>query len=335
LKAKLSTIIKLVVLLGLGVFIIWYTYSKLTPKDKEDLFTAFREANYLWIGLSILIAVFSHYLRARRWNYLLEPLGHSPKVSTNFYALMTGYLVNMAIPRGGEAARAGLVTRYAGVPFSQSFGTIAAERVVDLFMLLAICAATFFMQFDVLGPYYDQITTALSEKFTLFNLLLLAGLAIGGIVLLIIIIKKTAFGKKVKEFLKGLIDGLKSIFTTKKKWHFIGQTLLIWGSYLVMFYVCFFAIEATADVPVGAVFAGFVLGSFSIIIIPGGIGAYPAAIALAIGFYMDNVEAQALALGWIIWGSQFVINLVGGGISFLLISRQDEVENRTLEDKVV
>ena len=324
-KKRIATILKILIPLGLGAFIIWFYWDKLTEDEREQLFKAFGDADYFWIVVSISLTLLSHYSRAWRWNYLLEPLGHRGKPRTNFFALMTGYMINMAVPRAGEAARAGYLSRAEKIPFSQTFGTIAAERVVDLVILLAITGLTFFLQFGVLGDYYNDIVDSMSAKLTTKNIIILCCAGLGLIGFVVFLIKKTSIGGKVKAFVKGLWDGLRSIFTMKKKWLFLAHTVFVWVAYLLMFYVCFWSFDATADAPVGAVFAGFVLGSFAVVIVPGGIGAYPAAIATAIALYLPEAKVDAFALGWIIWGSQTALNLILGGLGIMLAPTTSKV----------
>jgi len=189
--------------------------------------------------------------------------------------------------------------------------------VVDLVILMIIAGLTFFLQFGLLGGFLEEMTAKFGESLTTKNLIILV---VGGLLAVVgvwIVIKKTAIGGKVKHFIKGLWDGLKTIFTMKKKWSFLLHTVIIWVCYLTMFYVCFFAMAETSNLPIAAMFAAFVLGSVAIIIVPGGIGAYPAMIATAIALYDPSAEIAALGLGWIIWASQTALNIVGGGTALL------------------
>ena len=48
---------------------------------------------------------------------------------------MIGYIANMVVPRMGEASRAAVLKGTDGVPFDKGFGTIVAERVIDVLCL--------------------------------------------------------------------------------------------------------------------------------------------------------------------------------------------------------
>ncbi|MGZ3920397.1 MAG: lysylphosphatidylglycerol synthase domain-containing protein, partial [Bacteroidia bacterium] len=97
-----KSIIQFFVLLGIGILLIWLSLRQITPTQQAEIFYAFETADYFWVIVSIIIAFFSHFFRAFRWNYLLQPLGQKTKlVNANCYVLV-GYLANYGIPRMGE-----------------------------------------------------------------------------------------------------------------------------------------------------------------------------------------------------------------------------------------
>src|SRR5690606_33918179 len=108
-------------------------------------------------------------------------------------------------------------------------------------------------------------------------------------------------------------------FRTKYKLHFIGHTLFIWIMYILMFSVCFYSVEETSMLGPDAMLAGFVAGTFGIVLVQGGIGVYPALVGLIVSVYLDptasGILPEALALGWIIWTSQTILMITLGLIS--------------------
>ena len=132
--------------LGIGIFVMWYFYNEMSETEKDKTWSALKRADYTWVILSMLMAWLSHYSRAIRWKYLLEPLGCNAKKWNLYDAVMIGYLLNLAIPRAGEPGRAAYLARYEKVTFEKSFGTIFAERVVDTIMLGIIFLVTLALQ---------------------------------------------------------------------------------------------------------------------------------------------------------------------------------------------
>ena len=200
----------------------------MTPDQQTDMLASFKEADYIWVIISMVCAILSHLSRAARWNLMLNSMGYHPKLRNSFFAVMGGYLINMVVPRGGEAARAGIMTSSENVPFKHSFGTILGERALDFVILMSITASAFLFNFQLLK---ENLLDKVMEKLSTELLLILAGLGVVGLIGLYIVIKKTAFGDKIKGFLLGLWDGLKSIFTLEKKWLFLAHTAFIWTMY--------------------------------------------------------------------------------------------------------
>lgn len=302
--------------IALGVFLIWYSISKLSPSDIQSIKTSFQTANYWWVVLSLFFGVLSHLSRAYRWQFLLEPLGYKPKFANSVMAVLIAYLLNLFIPRSGEFARAATIKKYDKIPFDKAFGTIVAERAVDAMMLFLIMGIAFFLQTDLIGSYLfkDKEESSLLYKIIIFGVLPL--LAYVGYRFL----KKSSnlFIQKIVSFINGLIDGVKSILKMKKKWWFIFHTVFIWLMYVLMFYAVTFALPETTNLPFAAIIVGFVVGGLSMALTNGGLGTYPVFVASALVLY--NVPNNpALAFGWIMWTAQTVMVIVFGLLSFQFI----------------
>ncbi|MGB5323465.1 lysylphosphatidylglycerol synthase transmembrane domain-containing protein [Lutimonas sp.] len=301
--------------IALGVFLIWYSLSKLKPTDIEAIKNSFETANYWWVAFSLLLGILSHLSRAYRWQFMLDPLGYRPKFANNVMAVLVAYLVNLIVPRAGEIARATTISKYEHIPFEKAFGTIVSERVADVIMLLGIIALAFVYQTELLSSYLFKEDDS-STNYTWYILGLLAILG----VLFIWLIKKSTHPLvvKIQSFVVGLIQGVVSIFKMKKKWAFIFHTLFIWVMYVLMFYVVTFALPETSHMAFGAIIVGFVVGGLSMALTNGGLGTYPVFVASAITLYGID-ENPALAFGWIMWTAQTVMVLFFGGLSFLVL----------------
>jgi glycosyltransferase 2 family protein len=312
-KLRKITFISLPILFGLGL--IWYSLSKFTPSDFESIKNSFKTAHYGWVLLSIVLAVLSHLSRAYRWQFLLEPLGYKPKFTNSVLTVLVAYLLNLVIPRSGEVARAAAISKYEGIPFQKAFGTIVAERVADVVMLFSIIGIAFIMQTKLLSEYFfkDSGSNPWYKAIILGSIALIA-------VLLYFIFKKSKwrFILKIKEFVKGLLEGVMSIVHMKKKGVFIFHTILIWSLYVLMFYVVTFAIPETSHLPFGAIVVGFVVGGLSMALTNGGLGTYPVFVASVLILYgVENNPARAF--GWIVWTSQTLMVLVFGGLAMFVL----------------
>ncbi|SEC32787.1 hypothetical protein SAMN04489761_2688 [Tenacibaculum sp. MAR_2009_124] len=306
---NLKKTLKIILPLILGGFLVWYSLSKVSI---ETLLKYFQNANYWWIVLGLSFGILSHLSRAYRWKYLLEPMGYKPDFGNSTMAVLVAYLVNYAVPRAGEVSRAAVMTNYEGIPFEKGFGTIVAERIADLLMMLLIICITLFVQFDFI---YELLT----NNFSLEKIGIIITVLVVGFFIFSRYVKKATkgFGLKIKNFVSGLIEGATSIFKMKNKWAFIFHTVFIWVMYVAMFWATIPAID-NLNVPLGAVLIGFIAGGFSIAATNGGIGLYPIAVAGAFALF-GIPEEPANAFGWIMWTAQTVMIIVFGGLAFVLL----------------
>jgi len=320
-KKPLVQALKILLPIGIGIYLIFHIYGQLDGDQRTSLFSAMREANYFWVLLSFAMGLISHYIRGYRWQFQLEAMGYKIGAVNGFLSVMIGYITNMVLPRVGEVSRAAAITRYEGVPFQKSFGTILSERAVDFVVLMLITITTIMLQFSVLYPFAEKVFAQLSTKLTsaiLWAILVLLALAAYVAVRLLDKFRDIPFVYKIWELKEGLIEGLRSILRMKRRRAYFIATAGIWLLYIGMFWICFLALPETSHLGPDAVFAGFVIGSFAIVIIPGGIGAFPAGIMQVLLIYGIASE-KGFALGWILWLSQTSMIVLVGGLSLALM----------------
>ncbi|MBA6152131.1 lysylphosphatidylglycerol synthase transmembrane domain-containing protein [Gelidibacter maritimus] len=309
-NAKTKKILRIGLPILLAAFFGWYTFSKL-PIDK--IIPYFKSANYGWIALGMCLGLLSNLSRAFRWNYLLAPMGYRVKLPNSVMAVFITYLANYGIPRSGEVLRAAVLTNYEEVPFQKAFGTIIAERMADMIILLSIVAITLLIQFDFI---FELLQTSFQPN----KLILLGTVGIVFSVLVFLYLRKSQskIALKVRQFVRGLLEGVLSIFKMEQKWLFIIHTLFIWTMYVLMFYVTTLAVDDLKGVSMGALLIAFIAGSFTIAATNGGIFVYPLAIGAA--FSIFNIpENPSIAFGWIMWASQTLMIIVLGSLSFLFL----------------
>ena len=313
-KASIRKFLSLTIPLFIGLGIIYYQYSTLTPEELEKIKISFIKADYFYIYLSLFIALFGFWSRAYRWKFALQHLGYHTKFHNDFFTVCVSYLVNLTIPRSGEVSRAALLKKYEDVPFDKAFGTIVAERIVDMLIFLLFVTIGFVLQFDTIYQY-------LVNNGVEFETLIWTGVL--GIVLFIIFILVWIYAEwkiilKLKQKLSGLIEGMQSILKMKDKWKYIFHSFFIWFSYLAMFYVTIFALPETADISFDVVVMGFIFGTLAVGFTNGGLGAYPLAVASILSLYGIS-EGIGTAFGYLIWVSQTLLTIFLGLLSYLLL----------------
>lgn len=312
-NSKIKKFFSLSIPLLLGLGIIYYQYTTLTAQELQNIKSIFKKADYFYIYLSLFIALFGFWSRAYRWKYALNHLGYQTHFKNDLMTVCVSYLVNLTIPRSGEISRAALLKKYEDVPFDKAFGTIVAERIVDLIVFFLFVILGFALQFNKLYNF-------IFSKISLQNIviLLVVGVVLFILFILIWIYAEWNIIQKLKRKLSGLVEGMMSILKMKDKWKYIFHSFLIWFSYLLMFYVTIFALPETKNIGFDVVVMGFIFGSLAIGFTNGGLGAYPLSIAKILMLYGISNDVGT-AFGWLIWTSQTLLTIFVGLISYILL----------------
>lgn len=323
-KQKIRKIFNIGLPLLLGVFLIYYAYQKFTPRQIDEIRQQFKNADYTYIYVASFFSVLSLWARAYRWKYALRFMGYKSDTTTNFMALSIGYLMNLTVPRSGEISRAVVLQRYKKIPFDKTLGTIISERVIDLLCLLGCVVTALVLQYDILKEFLlDYVPVG---KLVWLGVILILAASIFILIFKFFRWKAVLY---VKNKIKGLAEGVQSIFQMPYKLPFLFFTILIWGGYIATFYFGTFALSTTSDLSFPIVMSAFVAGSFAISFTNGGIGAFPLIVSELLLFYGISA-VSGTAFGWILWATQTAIIIVFGALSFLflpLISTTTSPEN--------
>lgn len=289
-----------------------YKYNSFTPEQITEMKGYFKNADYFYIYLSMFIALFGFASRAYRWSFSLDYLGYKTKFQNNFMSICICYFMNLTIPRSGEVSRAVFIKKYEDVPFDKAFGTIVAERIVDLLIFLIFVFIAFVTQFDILKNYLFQ-----KIPFQQLAIFAIIGLVSFIAFIFIWIYSNWKIVKKLKKKFEGLIEGITSIFKMEKKWYYILHSFFIWIVYFLMFYVTVFALKETSTISISTAIIGFVIGSLAVGFTNSGFGAFPLLIAEIFLLYGIS-DTAGTAFGWLVWISQTVLTVILGTLSFLL-----------------
>ena len=335
-KSIILKLLKTVLPLLLGVYLVWYFFSNMDENGKHHFYKAIHEANYSWIILSIGLSFIAFLLRAYRWKYMLEPMGYTPSFWNRYHAIMIGYIMNLTIPRAGEATRSAMLLKSDGIPFVKSFGTIIAERAVDFLMLLIVAGISAGIGFENFKLIFLKIQSQFGGKISTTSdsntstYIIVVCLIICGIIG-VLLFKKPTLRNKIIGIVKGILEGVFSLLKCKNPIAYSIHTLLIWIIYIVYFGICFFALKSTSNFPIDGILLGFIAGSLGIVFTNGGIGTFPLLIGLVVELILGEKEPNALAignaLGMIIWVSQTLVIIILGLISLILIPKNFSSEH--------
>lgn len=308
--------------LAIALLLLWVAFRDMPA---ESLLEGFRASNGLLISLAICVAFFSYLFRAFRWQLLIRPLGHTPKVSHLFYSVMVGYLANFLFPRLGEVARCGVLSRKSAIPVDKLIGTVIVERVVDMASLLLITLIYATVRFEFLLGFFEKTGDYFDMPGNNFLVALLFGvllMALGGWVMYRLLKKyfpKGTFRDRISKWMQGVTLGLRSLMDLRQRGAFLLFTLLIWMAYFGMTYLLFLAIPATSHLTLADTIFILVIGSFAFVIpAQGGIGSFHLMISLGLTI-LGVSRADGLVYATLSHSVQSLFAVLLGALSFALL----------------
>jgi hypothetical protein len=308
LKTILNNFLKFVIFSSIGGGILYLIYRKQNSNYLEDcvskgglpedcslldkLWVDLTTAHIEWIIVLVVLFLLSNVSRALRWMMLLKGLGKKVRFANAFLAIMLNYFTNLGVPRIGEIIRAGVITKYEGLPVEKVIGTVVVDRIVDVISILFAIFLAFVLEYDVI---YGYIQENISDSPLMSNVMLVIG--VSGLVLLILLwffrnkIKATRFYDKIQNIVTGFVDGLKTIRSLENVNIFILHSVFIWLMYYFMTYFTFRAFDPTAHLGMSAALIVFVFGGLGVVFpSPGGMGTYHAMVIAALAIYGIGAE---------------------------------------------
>lgn len=312
----------------MGILLLYFAFRGIAL---DELSATLKRANFWWIGLSLLFAALSFFSRARRWMLLIEPLGFNPTFWHTYHSLMIGYLSNFALPRLGEVTRCVTLGQREKIPVDSLFGTVIVERVIDLLMLILIMLVLLFSWAEKFGSFFgEQVLVPLQQKLidafggTWFFWLMVGGAVFTAFLLLYIFRKQLSrfsFIRKALQILKGVVDGLRTIYKMERKWEFILHSVMIWFLYIMMTWMVVFALKETSGLT-------FVDGMFLLVIgglgmsapVTAGFGAYHWITSRGLVFVYDFPLELGGAYAILAHESNSFLTILMGGLSYAILA---------------
>jgi len=327
---NLKAFFKYLLFLAIGVGLLWLAFRN---ENIGDVIHRMRVANPFWLTLSILISIVALVSRAIRWKILIEPLGHSPRTSNTLYALLIGYLANLAIPRIGEITRCASLNKSEKVPFTGLVGTVIVERAIDVMMLFTCILIVAIFEFQTLVTFLDQnlihpISLKLGNNFTLLVVVACLGLLAFSIAMIWFIKnKESRLRNKISQIINSVVEGLGTVLRMKNNGWFVFHTLLIWFCYFLMTYVCFFCLEPTTHLDaMTGLFITVVGGLGMSAPVQGGIGAFHYVVSQGLQIF-GVTSTDGIVFATLVHTSQTLLIMVLGAWAFFMLMRNEKTNN--------
>jgi uncharacterized protein (TIRG00374 family) len=328
-----GNLLKYVVPLIISIGLCYLLFTGIDFKEMMDIIR--RECDFRWIGLTLIISIFSHIFRAMRWRIQLKALNIEASLFALTLSIFGTYAVNLVFPRLGEVWRTGYIAQRERAPFATVFGSMVADRLADTVTVLLLTIITFLLASKALISFisenaesYMGIVNTLTSPWL--------WLAIVACIAAIwwFLTRKTdnKLVVKLQTALKGLWEGFSAILTMPGKAKWFVLTFCIWGCYFSQLYVAFYAFPFTSEIlaqhGILVALVAFVLSSISMgVPSNGGIGPWQWAIIFALGIYgLDKANAGAFAN--LVLGMQTLLLIALGIFTFAAIALDKKRVNK-------
>jgi uncharacterized protein (TIRG00374 family) len=309
---------------ALALFALYYCFREV---KFGDLVGVLKQANYFYVGISVITGILVIFVRALRWNILIDTLDAKPSLRDTYNAIMVGYIANLAVPRLGEIIRCATLNRTNRIPVNALFGTVVTERIIDLLCLMLLAAAVFFLKMDLFSRFVAenvlQQWKPIEENMSATTVAVAALAVLALIAALYFLGKrmwKKPFAQKIKKSLAGLFDGLISIFKMKNRIRFIVYTVIIWICYLLGCVLILESLPSTAGLTVADGLFLLVLGTMGWVVpTPGGFGTFHWIVATGLTMYGIPFE-EGLGIATLSHESQLPAMILLGFIALISVS---------------
>lgn len=313
--------------LAAGAILLWLAFRNINYKSLAD---DLKTANYFWLIPALLLGLLAFLLRARRWQLLIHPLDMHPTFPHTYHALMIGYLANIALPRIGEITRCVALGKRENIAVDKLIGTVIVERTIDFLSVVFFLVIIVFTSGSIINEFLNEsIFTPLREKVFLatnlswifWSVLVAAGtLSLFLMVLYRNNLRKIRFFSKMFDIAKGIISGLRTITSLKRKWEFIILTVLIWISYALMTWLIVFCLESTSGVSFRDSLIILVVGGLGMSVpVQAGFGAFHYAVSRVLVVIQGVSLEDGLTYALISHESQIIFEIIAGLLSIYIM----------------
>lgn len=331
--AKSNNLLKQILPVVIALGLLAVAFNKVDP---AKIWSYSQAVKPLPVVLVIVASLVSVLLRAYRWIFLLEPVAKK-RVSlfNSFYAVILGYAVNIAIPRGGEVARLLSICKEEGLPWAGVLPTMLIDRMLDIGLLASLLGATLLvLPKDMLATMPWLVPGGIG---------LLLGAVLGLVVLphvgalLKFILNLNALKSRLPEKLNVKLLEIAEQFNTGTealkspvKYPIIALlSVLIWACYWLNLYFMVQSFSLEKEMNACNCLIVFAVGSAGVLIpTPGSAGSYHVLVANSVKELAHIPYEQALAFATVMHFICFVVvNLIPAALLFFFKKFRDGAKN--------
>ena len=297
---------------------------------------AMRNAKIYFVLAAFIIYYLSFPIRTFRWRMLLENVGyteengiHIPKFWKLLEIIYVSWFANVIVPaKLGDLYRAYLLRREAGLPASRTYGTVLAERLLDLIVLLLLFIPS------VIISLHENLPPQLVLGLKITMMLVVVGIL--GLFMLrmfptqIGMVVPKRFRGYYNQFQEGTIGSFRRIPTLT------GLTVGVWACEALRFFFIALALNLISGSFIHVMTASLfiALGEALLTAVPftgGGIGLVEGGMLAMISLFTPNTS---LALAAIVIDraiSLFSVLVIGFFVFMITIGRQATIPDQPLQ----
>jgi uncharacterized protein (TIRG00374 family) len=297
---------------------------------------AMRNAKIYFVLAAFIIYYLSFPIRTFRWRMLLENVGyteengiHLPKFWKLLEIIYVSWFANVIVPaKLGDLYRAYLLRREAGLPASRTYGTVLAERLLDLIVLLLLFIPS------VIISLHENLPPQLVLGLKITMMLVVVGII--GLFMLrmfptqIGMVVPKRFRGYYNQFQEGTIGSFRRIPTLT------GLTVGVWACEALRFFFIALALNLISGSFIHVMTASLfiALGEALLTAVPftgGGIGLVEGGMLAMISLFTPNTS---LALAAIVIDraiSLFSVLVIGFFVFMITIGRQATIPDQPLQ----
>lgn len=322
----------------MGVFIAAaFIYFAFRGISFESLLRDSLRANFYILLLTVLVVLFSHFIRALRWRVILQELKQDISVVDTWGSIMVGYLFNNFVPRLGEVVRGYTTGRLEEVSVSGVFGTIVLERLFDMLSSGILFGIALYIYHGDLIRSFPFLKLA--------GVILIAGsILLGGVLYAASVSEKIQkallrivafmlpkkFAARVESLVMSFLTSFRLLHSGKRVTIVTLYTALIWIVYIFTMYVPFFAFSFGTRLHL-SFYDAFLLILVTtiawIIPSPGAMGVYHLFVSQALVIISNVPKAEALTYASLTYLFGYIAITIVGSIFALIFTRRLKIRS--------
>ncbi len=310
---------KKIISIILGIVLLILVFK---DADMDKIMSVYKKGNYLYLIIATVFFGLTAFIRSLQWQLILSPL---EKVSQKviFPITAVGFYCILILPmRMGELVRPFLVSqRYSKITFSSAVATVVVDRIADMFLIL-ICF--------LVSLFFVRLPDILIEGIYIISLIIIVAIAF----VILFYFKPTLtlnltnrllkfFPEWIRTKICGILErfreGFAIITDFKKVFYTIFYSLILYSCSFVGIYFLFLFTGLDLTIYHAVLVNIIVVIGVSVVSVPGFIGSFQFACALALSLFGVNQDLAA-AFSIVYYVSATGIAIVIGLISLSFVN---------------